>query len=130
MTKGDTFSHDFVVDARIYQGFMDLFEDRNPLHTETRFALARGFRAEVMHGNILGGFLSYFVGECLPIKSVVLQTQEIRYLKPVYLNDKVRLTASVDERFDSVGVVEFKFHFENANGTMLAKGKMTVGLLP
>ena len=83
MLKGDSFSKEFIIDNEIYIGFINLFKDRNPLHTDIAFAKEKGFNATVMHGNILGGFLSYFIGECLPEKNVIIHSQEIKYYNPV-----------------------------------------------
>jgi 3-hydroxybutyryl-CoA dehydratase len=130
MKKGDTFSHEFAVDERTYRGFIELFGDRNPLHTDAAFARSKGFAAEVMHGNILGGFLSFFVGECLPIKNVIIHDQQISFLKPISLNDKLQFTAVVRDVFDSVGVVELGFEFASETGVRLAKGKVSIGVLP
>ena len=109
-----------------HAGFIDLFEDKNPLHTNKDFAHAKGFKDTVMHGNILGGFLSYFIGECLPSKNVIIHRQEIKYMNPVYLNDTLDLKAEVSDVFDSVGAVEFKFQFEKGN-LKIAKGNFQIG---
>jgi 3-hydroxybutyryl-CoA dehydratase len=87
MKTGDAFTEEFEVTEKIYSVFRDAFNDHNPLHIDEAFARQKGFQSIVMHGNILGGFISYFIGECLPMKNVVLHTQEIKYLRPVYMND-------------------------------------------
>ena len=66
---GDTFNEEFHVSDEIYAGFIQLFKDKNPLHTDQEIAIKKGFKGMVMHGNILNGFLSYFIGECLPTKT-------------------------------------------------------------
>jgi len=128
--QGDAFAREYRVTEKVYRGFIDLFGDRNPLHTNAEFARAKGFPSEVMHGNILGGFLSHFIGECLPTKHVIIHSQEIKYLKPVHLDDALAFTAEVKEVFESVGVVEFGFEFRNAAGVKAAKGKINIGILP
>jgi 3-hydroxybutyryl-CoA dehydratase len=82
-----------------------------------------------MHGNILNGFLSYFVGECLPLKAVLIQTQEIKYLHPVYLNDHLTLHAEISDVFESVNTIEFKYYFENQDKKKVARGTIQIGLL-
>ena len=62
MKQGDTFTNSFVISEQIYNKFVELFGDRNPLHTDASFAVSQGFRDKVMHGNILNGFLSFFIG--------------------------------------------------------------------
>jgi 3-hydroxybutyryl-CoA dehydratase len=129
MQKGDKFTVTFKVDDAVYSGFKALFKDLNPLHTDADFAKQKGFKDRVMHGNILGGFLSYFIGECLPTKDVVIHSQEIKYLNPIYLGDELFLTANVEDVFESVNVVEFKFIFENQDRQKVAKGRINIGLL-
>ena len=59
MNKGDVFTQSFKVSPDIYEGFISIFNDKNPLHTDEKFAIGKGFNERVMHGNILSGFLSY-----------------------------------------------------------------------
>ncbi len=130
MNKGDKFTVPFTVGTETYDGFKDLFNDLNPLHTDEEFAKGKGFTGKVMHGNILNGFLSYFIGECLPTKDVLIQTQEIKFLRPVYENDKLTLHAQIEEVFESVNTIEFKYFFENQDMIKVARGKIQIGLMP
>lgn len=127
---GDTYHHEFVVTDSIHAGFISLFKDKNPLHTLSDFASKHGFKDKVMHGNILNGFLSYFIGEKLPVKEVIIHSQEIQFKNPVYLNDSLSFTAEVAGIYESVNTVEFKFTFRNAVSKLVAKGKIQIGLLP
>jgi 3-hydroxybutyryl-CoA dehydratase len=129
MNKGDVFTSAFNINSEIYNGFVSLFKDKNPLHTNSEYAVGKGFIGKVMHGNILNGFLSFFVGECLPSKDVIIQTQQIKYLKPVYLNDELILHAEIEEIYDSVNTIELKYYFENQNKEKIAKGRIQIGLL-
>lgn len=125
---GDKFIEHFVVSAEIHEGFIAIFGDRHPLHTDARYAIARGFRSEVMHGNILNGFLSYFVGECLPDREVMILSQEIKYQRPVYLGDRLMLETVVADVHHSVNLVEFACKFRNeADGKVVASAKINVG---
>ena len=119
----------FLVNKKIYSAFIETFNDKNPLHTQREFAREKGFREEVMHGNILGGFLSYFIGEGLPVKNVVIHSQEIQFKNPVYLNDELFFEASVSEISESVSVVIFGFTFRNLEKKVVAKGKIQIGLI-
>ena len=99
--KGDTYHISFVVNSDVYNGFIAIFNDQNPLHTDERFAINKGFKGSVMHGNILNGFLSNFVGEHLPDKNVIIHSQSIQYKQPVYLNDVLQFTATVNDIYES-----------------------------
>lgn len=129
MKKNDEFTRIFNVTEEVYRGFIDIFKDKNPLHTDNYFAQTKGFREKVMQGNILNGFLSFFIGECLPVKNVIIHSQVINYNNPVYLNDTLKLCVKIAEVFESVSAVEFKFYFENKAGQKVAKGNIQIGLL-
>lgn len=125
----DKFEESFQVTEKIYLGFIDLFNDTNILHTDHEFALQKNFRGKVMHGNILNGFLSFFIGECLPHKNVIIHSQQIQFKNPVYLNDVLKFEAVISELFDSVNAVEFKFNFINSGLKIVARGKIQIGML-
>lgn len=129
MKEGDSFVQSFQVSADVHSAFIALFKDANPLHTDGGFARQKGFKGEVMHGNILNGFLSYFVGECLPTKNVIIHAQSIKYSLPVYMGDVVELNARIAGFYESVNTYEFKFSFKNADGKTVAKGDLQIGLL-
>lgn len=129
MQQGDKFKHTFIVGEATYEGFLKTFNDGNPLHTNTDFAVAKGFKSRVMHGNILNGFLSYFIGECLPTKEVIIHSQQISYHLPVYLNDELTLESEIEMEYESVKVFEFKFYFANSENKKVAKGKIQIGLI-
>lgn len=119
----------FYLTEEVYQTFQQCSNDRNPLHTDESFAVAKGFRSKVMYGNILNAFVSYFVGECLPTKDVIIHSQEIQYKHPVYLNDTLIFHAEVDGIYESVNTVVFKFKFVNQQAIVVAKGKVQIGVL-
>jgi 3-hydroxybutyryl-CoA dehydratase len=130
LKKGDKFETNFIISESIYNGFISIFKDCNPLHTESLYAKEKGFETKVMHGNILGGFLSYFIGECLPAKNVIIHSQVMNFCNPVYLNDELILKANLEEIFESVNAYEFKYHFlKKSNLTKVAKGNIQIGLL-
>jgi 3-hydroxybutyryl-CoA dehydratase len=126
---GNKFEERFIITDEIYNGFIDVFKDKNPLHTNNQFAFDKGFKGQVMHGNILNGFLSYFIGECLPIKGVIIHSQEIQFKNAVYLNDELYFSAEITGIYDSVNTIEFKYNFKNKDVKIVAKGKLQIGLL-
>jgi 3-hydroxybutyryl-CoA dehydratase len=130
MQTGQTYQHSFTVSEPVYEGFINVFNDRNLLHTDAEFAVEKGFKGRVMHGNILNGFISYFVGECLPLKNVIIHAQSIKFSLPVYLGDELKFNAEITGVYESVHTYEFKFYFKNKEGKKVAKGEIQIGLLP
>lgn len=130
MQVGDVFNLSFSVTEAVYNGFQQAFKDFNPLHSLDEVARQKGFTGKVMHGNILNGFLSYFIGEGLPTKDVIIHSQSISFHKPVYLNDTLQFRAEIADYSESVKVVVFHFYFEKEHepGKKVAKGKIQIGL--
>ena len=126
---GDIFINHFKVSDEVYKGFLKIFEDYNPMHTDLHFSTNYGYSDILMHGNILNGFLSNFVGEKLPIKNVVIISQEIKFNKPVYLNDVLELNVEISEIYESVNVINFKYKFQNSKSMSVAKGKIQIKIL-
>lgn len=129
MQQGDSFTKEYVVSEKVYQGFIDIFSDHNPLHTSRDFAQQHGMPDVVMHGNILNGFISHFIGEALPQKNVIIHAQTINYYLPVFLNDVLTLNAEIAEVHEAVKAYVFKFIFRNQQGKRIAKGTVQIGLI-
>jgi acyl dehydratase len=126
--EGNEYREVFSLTEDVYKAFQACSRDMNPLHTDEVFAKNKGFRSKVMYGNILNVFLSYFIGEGLPTKDVIIHSQEINYKKPVYLNDTLALKAMVSEIHESVNAVVFKFSFSNQLSEIVAKGNIQIGV--
>ena len=126
---GDNFEIEYQVTEKIYNGFIDLFNDRNPLHTDVKFAVQKKFSGKVMHGAILTGFLSNFIGEQLPIKNVIVLTYKMSFAKPVYLEDKLKLVATITDIFESVNCINIKYQFKNSKNITVSKGEISIGII-
>jgi len=85
-----------------------------------------------MYGNILNAFISHFVGMCLPTPHVMIQSQDINFHKPVFLNDEITLEAGIDTVSEAVNIINYKFKFYKTTDTgrqLVAKGHVQIGLL-
>ena len=125
--------HVYRITPDIYYSFQRVSDDFNPLHTDRDFALREGFPEIVMYGNILNAFVSHFVGMLLPIRSVIIQAQDIQFHNPCFLNDKIELEASVESVSESVQAIEYKLKFrrleDDGKTKLIAKGHVQIGLL-
>ena len=125
-------SHVYHVTPVVYDSFQRCSEDMNPLHTDESFAREKGFPGCVMYGNILNAFISHFVGMCLPTPHVMIQSQDISFHKPVFLNDEITLEAGIDTVSEAVNIINYKLKFYKTTDTgrqLVAKGHVQIGLL-
>ena len=72
LQEGMSATHNYTISEEVYQGFLEIFDDRNPLHTDPDYARAKGFKDRIMFGGTLNGFLSHFIGMCFPGKKALL----------------------------------------------------------
>lgn len=126
MKEGQEFERNFKITNTVFDGFTELFLDRNPMHMDKDFAVRHGFTDRVVYGNVLNGFLSYFIGECLPVKNVVILAQTIKYNLPVYNNDVLELKVVIDNYSEAFKVIDFKFEFVNQHNKKVSKGTIQI----
>jgi acyl dehydratase len=123
----------YKVTPEVYYSFQRCSNDFNPLHTDEAFASRKGFNGCVMYGNILNSFISHFVGMLLPFREVMIQSQDINFHKPVYLNDEIQLEAGIDTVSEAVNIISYKLKFrrikEGEKAELVAKGHVQIGLL-
>jgi 3-hydroxybutyryl-CoA dehydratase len=127
MQKGDVFIEKFKITEDLRSGFINLFNARAPIHTDAEYAKNRKYKSYIIHGNVLSGFISYFVDECLPDKNAICYSQNIKFSNPVYLNDELTLHVQIREIHASVSIAELDFFFENAEKIKVAKGNLLIG---
>lgn len=116
--KSANIQYTYKVTPEVYYSFQRCSNDYNPLHTDEAFAKRKGFEGRVMYGNILNAFVSHFVGMLLPDRDVMIQTQDINFHKPVYLNDEIRLEAGIDTVSEAVNIINYKLKFKRLGGEM------------
>lgn len=129
LTVGAQQTRSYRLDAAVYQHFLDAFGDRNPMHVSQEAAQAAGFAGRVMHGAILNGFISHFVGMHFPGERSLLQSVSVEYRAPSYLGDELRIDATVDQRVESLRVVILKVMIHNVSQQVLAaKARVQVAI--
>lgn len=123
--------HTYKVTSDIYSSFQKCSNDYNPLHVDQLYAVSKGFSDCVMYGNILNAFISHFVGMLLPSKEVMIQSQDISFHKPVYLNNEIMLEATVDTVSEAVNIIVYMLKFRRLDedkSELVAKGHVQIGL--
>ena len=122
----------YHVTPDVYYSFQRISNDYNPLHTDETYARKKGFPQKVMYGNILNGFVSHFVGMSLPSRDVMIQTQDIQYRKPVFLNDIILLKSEIETVSEAVEIINYKLKFyriDKDKNVLVASGHVQIGTL-
>ena len=121
--EGSEHTQEYTISEAVYRSFLQGFDDRSPIHVDDEYARARGFHQRVMHGAILNGFVSHFVGMRFPGRRALLMSVDLRYARPCYLEDRIRVRATVAQKVDSQSVIVLKLELENlTRGEVVARG--------
>src|SRR5262245_24427766 len=113
LAEGTRAEHRYVITSACHQALTVAFGDVNPLHVDADFARRAGFDDTVMHGAVLQGFLSHFIGMVLPGLRSLLLSIDMRYVAPSHLGDEILLRAEITQRVESQRVVVLSVVFQN-----------------
>ncbi len=128
--EGGRATREYEITVDVYDGFVALFGDVNPLHADDGYARTLGFPGKVMHGMILHGFISHFVGMHFPGgKGVLLHSVKTQLKSPCHLGDRIRIDALVTQVSHAVGVAVMDMVLTNTTrDRVAARSKVQVGL--
>lgn len=80
--------------------------DQSPIHTDSTYAQAHGFKEPMAYGAMLGALLSELVGMQLPGRHSMCVTQSFEFKKPFYADDTLILTGVVTSKSIATRLVE------------------------
>ena len=130
IAEGFRTSQRYVITREVYDRFLATFGDTNPLHMDDDVARRAGFPERVMHGMILGGFVSHFVGVHFPGANSLLHAVSTQFKSPCHLGDEIRIDATVTQVVEAVRVIAMDLVLTNVSrgGRLAAKCKVQVGV--
>jgi 3-hydroxybutyryl-CoA dehydratase len=128
ITEGQEASFRTTIDRAAVEAFAALTGDVNPLHMDDGFAVGRGFERRVVHGALLGGYVSRLVGVFLPGRNCLLQSMHLKFLKPAYVGDEIEVMAVVSHVSRAVSVMVADIAISRVDdGERLATGQVQTG---
>ena len=92
---GDTHSFTKKVIRKDGVVFAKVSGDWNPLHTDQTFGKRSMFKENVAHGMLIASYFSALVGMHCPGERSLYLGQTVRFLKPVFYGDRIRVTGRV-----------------------------------
>lgn len=122
-------SFDVTIDKQKMEWFCAITGDINPLHNDEGFAKDKGFPDQVCFGMLTSSFLSTLAGVYLPGERSLIQAVDVKFVRPVFIGDKLTISGCIDELNESVRQIVLKVAIINQQGEKVLRGKMKVGLL-
>jgi 3-oxoacyl-[acyl-carrier protein] reductase len=127
--EGDEARWEHVIAAEDVDGFAALSGDDNPLHLDDGFARAHGFRGRVVHGMLLGAWLSRVVGTVFPGPGVLWLSQSMRFARAVYVGDRVEVVVRVKHKAQALRTLVLETTVLGADGTAVLGGEAKMMML-
>lgn len=111
------------------EAFRAVTGDVNPLHTDREFALEREYPDRIVYGLLTSSFLSTLAGVYLPGENSLIREVDTKYVKPVFVGDRLTITGEVIEVNYDFKIFTMKVTIVNQNGEKVVRGKMQMGVL-
>lgn len=77
--------------------FSEISLDKNPVHLDPEYAETTIFKKPIVHGFLVSSLISAVIGTKLPGSGSIYLKQDLKFLKPVYINDSITATIEVLE---------------------------------
>ena len=119
----------YTVTKSIHLGFLQHFQDRNPIHLSKKVSTDSGYKDKLSYGAVLNGFLSHFLGSQVSSGGVVCLSVNINYHHPVYIGDELKLIAQVTQVSQSTNLVSLSFEFQGNNNEVVSSGDSLIKVL-
>ena len=117
------------VSAKDLETFASLTGDDNPLHMDDSYAASTSFKKRVVHGMLTASFISTIIGTKLPGKGALWYEQQLRFLAPARIGEKIKIWAKVKHKSLSQRILTIETLVFGDGGRQLIEGEGKVKVL-
>lgn len=103
--------------------------DFNPIHIDQEYARKTRFGQRIAHGLLTTSNISRMLGMHLPGPGSVYVSQNIEFVKPVFIGDTITTTAEIIEIIQEKGLIRLSTECHKQEGTLVLTGE-AVMLMP
>ena len=122
-----------VFEVKVISEMMDAFlkitGDSNPLHINEDYAKSKQYPGCVVYGMLVSAFYSTLAGVYLPGKHSLIHSIEIKMLKPVFVNDTLKIKGKIVECHDNFKMIRVKGSIVNQDGMQVSKAVLQIGVI-
>lgn len=106
--------------------YSELSMDFNPVHLDPDFAAQSMFGQRIVHGMLVSSLFSGLLGKHLPGEGTIYLGQDIKFKKPVYLDQNITATVEVIEVRDDKPIITLATTCVNDEGETVVTGQAVV----
>lgn len=121
LSIGMTSSYEKTITASAIEAYAVITGDTNPVHLDADYAANTPFKARIAHGMMSAGLISTVLGTQMPGPGCIYLDQQIKFRAPVYINDTVVATVTIEDINQRRGRVSLKTQCF-VNGKLVADG--------
>lgn len=108
------------------QLFAGISGDFNPIHVNRIAAQKSIFKSRIAHGILSASLISTVIGMYLPGPGTIYLEQNLKFVKPVYINDTIRATVEIKKIIDAKNTVLLETVCINQNQQKVLTGNAKV----
>lgn len=120
---GETYSVTKVITEADIANFAGIIGDFNPVHVNPEYAKTTMFGQRIAHGMLTASFISTCIGCGIPGINALYLSQEIKFVKPVYIGDTITACVEVTEKIDAKQRIVLRTTVANQRGELVVDGK-------
>lgn len=133
--KGKTIQEIKIGDYEVYERtlteadlvmFGGVSGDLNPAHFNEKYAKETMFKGRIVHGMLTASYFSTILGTLLPGPGTIYLGQDLRFTKPVRVQDTIKAVATVTEINLEKNIIKLETLAYNDTGDVVIKGTATV----
>lgn len=128
LSVGMKCSFESSITQDMMEKFMDITGDRNPIHTNREFAVAKGYNGPIAYGMLTASFMSTLAGMYIPGERSLIHQAECKFIKPVYIGDRLFINGEIKGKNELYHLIELSVTIYNEKQEKVFKGKMKVGV--
>ena len=115
-----------ISESDVYQ-FAGIVGDYNSVHVNKEMAEKSHFGERIVHGMLVGSFISTVLGMKLPGDGTVYLEQNLKFVRPVYFGDTITAIVTVAQLLnENKGIWKLETQINNQHGQMVVDGYAVV----
>jgi len=127
---GDKAKIEHVITQSDVDFFVKITGDKNKIHLSEDFASKTIFKKPVVHGMLAASFISTVIGMKLPGHGALWYSQNLDFLLPIRLGDKIIVEATVQKKIEKSHSVEININIYNQKKQLVTRGTVGVKIQP
>ncbi|MCM1081997.1 MAG: dehydratase [Clostridium sp.] len=120
-----------IITEEMQNLFCKMSGDINPMHMSDDYAVSRGIegvQGRLVYGLLVGSLYSRLVGVYLPGEYCIFQECNIKWQKPVNINDELYVYGKVVDKDDRFKTITIRATIRNQHGKRVSSAELVVGI--